>query len=336
MLRGPGLVLGRWARFFGTLLNSKYDQLRLDILEGLPQWPITHALGVEPTENELVGALRSMANAKTVGPDELPLKLLKLAIIHDPTVLREFHRVIKLVWHQRKVPQRWRDAVIKGLHKKKDRTECGNYYGISLVAHAGKVLLKIVATRLSAYCEARDLLPEEEFGFGPHRSTTGMMIAVRRLQELGRKARVPRFLCFIDLQKAYDSVDRILLWQVLARFGVPLKMIEVIHQFHDEMRSCVRNDDGRCSEWLEVAQVLRQRCVLSPLLFNVFFAAILLVALERFSQDAGIRADIIPLQKQPRKLSLKRHWNVFGVLFGGYCMLTTHASCRGRRAGWGG
>ena len=117
-----------------------------------------------------------MANAKVVGPDELPVELLKLGINHEPTVLREFHRVIKLVWHQREVPQRWRDAVIeiKVLHKK-DRTECGNYRGISLVAHAGKVLLKIVATRLSAYCEARNLLPEEQCGFHPHRSTTDMM-----------------------------------------------------------------------------------------------------------------------------------------------------------------
>ena len=36
MLRDPGLVLGRWARFFGTLLNSKSDQLRLVIIKGLP------------------------------------------------------------------------------------------------------------------------------------------------------------------------------------------------------------------------------------------------------------------------------------------------------------
>ena len=150
MPRDPGLILGRWARFFGTLLYSKSDKLGVDIIEELPQWRIAHALGMEPTESELIGALRSMANAKAVGPDELPVELLKLGINHDPIVLREFHRVIKLVWHQRKVPQRWRDAVIKVLHKKKDRTECGNYRGISLVAHAGKVLLKIVATRLSA------------------------------------------------------------------------------------------------------------------------------------------------------------------------------------------
>ena len=62
-----------------------------------------------------------MANAKAVGPDELTVELLKLGLNHDQTVLREFRRVIKLVWHQRKVPQRWRDAVMKVLHKKEDR-----------------------------------------------------------------------------------------------------------------------------------------------------------------------------------------------------------------------
>ena len=67
------------------------------------------------------------------------------------------------------------------MRRKKARTECGNYRGISLVAHAGKVLLKIVATRLSANCEARGLLPEEQCRLHPHRSTTDTVFAVRRL-----------------------------------------------------------------------------------------------------------------------------------------------------------
>ena len=138
-----------------------------------------------------------MANAKAVLTDERPVELLNLGINHDPTVLREFHRVIKLVWHQREVPQRWRDVVRKVLRKKKDRTECGNYRDISLVAHAGNVFLKNVATRLSAYCGARNSLPEEHCGFSPHRSTTDMMFAVRRLQELGRKARHCSFVSSI-------------------------------------------------------------------------------------------------------------------------------------------
>ena len=170
------------------------------------------------------------------------------------------------------------------------------------MAHAGKVLLKIVATRLSAYSEAKNLLPEELCGSRPHRSTTDMMFTVRSLQELGRKARVPLFLCFIDLQKAYDSVDRTLLWQVLARLGTSPEKIEVIRQFHDGVRACVRSDDGQISEWFEVTQGLRQGCVLSPLLFNVFFAAILLVVLEGFSKDAGILVGLIHLQEQPSKV----------------------------------
>ena len=117
------------------------------------------------------------------------------------------------------------------LHIKKDRTECGNYRGISLAAHAGKILLKIIARRLSEYCERVGILPkEEQRGFRPNRSTTDMMFVIRRLQELARKKRIPLDVCFIDLTKAYDSVDRTLLWSVLARFGVSQNMISAIRQ----------------------------------------------------------------------------------------------------------
>ena len=51
-------------------------------------------------------------------------------------------------------------------------------------------------------------------------------------------------MCIIDLQKQYDSVDRELLWAVLARFGVPQKMLTSIHQFHEGMPVRVRREDG--------------------------------------------------------------------------------------------
>ena len=146
------------------------------------------------------------------------------------------------------------------------------------------------------------------------------MFAVRRLKKLGRKARVPIFLYFIDLQKAYDSVDRTLLCQVLARFGALLLRINVIHQFHDGMRSSVQNDDGQFLEWFEAVQGLRQRCMISPLLFNVLFAAILLVALQRFSEEADILADLAHLQEQPSKAgpetALECSWRaIWGMLY---------------------
>ena len=67
------------------------------------------------------------------------------------------------------MPQQCKDAIIIVLHKKKDRTECGNYRGISLVAHAGKILLKIIARRPSGYCDRVGILPEELNDFRPNR-----------------------------------------------------------------------------------------------------------------------------------------------------------------------
>ena len=153
---------------------------------------------------------------------------------------------------------------------------------ISLVAHAGKILLKIIARRLSEYCERLGTLPEEQSGFRPNRSTTDMMFVIRRSQELARKKRIPLYVCSIDVTKAYDSVDLTLLWTVLAYFGVPQNMISVIRQFHDGMRACVQLDDRVCSGWFAVEQGLRQGCVIVPLLFDIFFAAAINVASTRF------------------------------------------------------
>ena len=63
------------------------------------------------------------------------------------------------------------------LHKKGSKTEFGKYH-ISLVLHAAKVLLKVVARSLRKYSEAKGLLPEEHCGFRPGRSTTDMMLVV--------------------------------------------------------------------------------------------------------------------------------------------------------------
>ena len=120
-----------------------------------------------------------MANRKAVGPDGLPVELLKVLVDEgDSDNMASFDEIIIAVCRRGRVPQRWKDATIKVLHKKKDRPECGNYRCISLVAHAGKVLLKVIAGRLSDYCEREGMLPEEQCGFRPHLSTVDIMLVV--------------------------------------------------------------------------------------------------------------------------------------------------------------
>lgn len=104
-----------------------------------------------------------MSNGKATGPDGLPAEILKLGMNGDaPEILYHFHSIVTAVWTSGEVPQEWKDVTIKVLHKKGDRTECSNYRGISLVAHAAKVLLKIVANRLGDFCEKTEVFPEEQ------------------------------------------------------------------------------------------------------------------------------------------------------------------------------
>ena len=93
------------------MLTPNPTKSRLRIIEGRPLWPVTHVIGADPTKNEVTAALRYMANAKAVWPDELVVGFLPLGVNQDPTLLRDFLRVIILLMHQR------RDAAVNVLHK---------------------------------------------------------------------------------------------------------------------------------------------------------------------------------------------------------------------------
>ena len=82
LLRDKGRIRERWVRFFRSLLNSKSDMLDADISKRLLQHPVASALEIEPTEEELATAMKEMANAKAVGPDDLLAELLKLGLFN--------------------------------------------------------------------------------------------------------------------------------------------------------------------------------------------------------------------------------------------------------------
>ena len=77
------------------------------------------------------------------------------------------------------------------------------------------------------------------------------------------------FWAFVDLEKAYDTIDRHDMWQMLRVHGVGGKLLKALQSFYVDSRACVRVGND-ASEWFPVNVGLRQGCVMSPWLFTVY------------------------------------------------------------------
>ena len=106
-----------------------------------------------------------------------------------------------------------------------------------------------------------------------------MVFTARQLQEKCREHRRDLYIVFVDLTKAFDFVNRNLLWRLLGKIGCLCNLVNIIRSFHDDMSASV-SDSGASSKSFAVTNGIKQGCVLAPLLFNIFFFVMLHVAFK--------------------------------------------------------
>ncbi|WP_353804357.1 RNA-directed DNA polymerase, partial [Acinetobacter baumannii] len=150
--------------------------------------------------------------------------------------------------------------------------DCNNYRGISLLNVTGKVFARVALERLQTL--AARVYPESQYGFRAGRATADMIFSLRQLQEKCNEQRVPLYIAFIDLTKAFDMVSRTGLFTLLQKIGCPPQLLSVIKAFHEDTHSTI-SFSGSTSSPFQVKSGVKQGCVLAPTLFGIFFSMLL-------------------------------------------------------------
>ena len=118
-------------------------------------------------------------------------------------------------------PSAWSSGMITPIYKQRGDKICtSNYRGITLLPVMAKVFTTILAERLKDWAEENEKLPLNQFGFRQSYRTTDAIFVIQTLIETSRNAKTPLLCCFVDLQKAFDSINQNKLWVKLRELGV--------------------------------------------------------------------------------------------------------------------
>ena len=101
-----------------------------------------------------------------------------------------------------------------------------------------------------------------------------MIFAAIQVQEKRREQNLDLYMVFVDLTKAFDTISRDGVWQILRTIGCPDLFVDIIRSFHEGMVARVQ-EQGHTSEPFSVTNVTNQGCVMAPLLFTLVFSAML-------------------------------------------------------------
>jgi sorting nexin-29 len=144
-------------------------------------------------------------------------------------------------------------------------SDCNNYCGISLLSTSYNILSNILLSRLTPYID--EIIGDHQCGFRSNRSTTSQIFCIRQIPEKKWEYNETVHQLFIDFKKAYDSVRREVLYNILIEFGVPMKQVRLLKMCLNETYSKFRIGK-HLSDSFPIQNGLKQGDALSPLLFN--------------------------------------------------------------------
>ena len=229
--------------------------------------PSEASIFLSPTsENEVENQIKTLKNHKANGPSSIPNKLFKQfkSCLKTPVAI-----LVNLTFEQGEFPEILKTAKIIPTHKRGSKTDCNNYRPISLISNLSKILEKIMYIRLYSFLEQKKFLYEHQFGFRNNRSTTHALIEIT--ENIRKACDEGIFSCgvFLDLRKAFDTVNHEILLSKLEYYGIRGKAKNWFKSFINN-RQQFTSIDGHESDPNKISHGVPQGSVLGPLLFIIF------------------------------------------------------------------
>ncbi len=243
--------------------NAKKTPPTMDSTTGIMDHPITL--------DELKLGSKILKYGKSPGMDIIINEMLRpLVELYPELILKLFNEILSNIW----IKKDWILSIITALHKKGPKDNPNNYRGIALMSCMIKLFLSIINNRVSQHIKDKKTLSSGQLGFVTGNRTSDPHIILNNIvHKYCHQGKKKIYGCFIDFSKAFDNVPRDILLQKLKKAGVDGKVFEIIRTIYEEDMMSVKIGN-KFSKPFKPNKGVRQGCVLSPNLFNIFLSDI--------------------------------------------------------------
>ena len=219
---------------------------------------------------EITKAIKKLNNNKAMGFDSLPNEFIKYSGSGFHNLL---HILFNKILESGIFPKNWNKGRVSLIHKRGSRELLGNYRPITVIPSMSGLYSRVLNERLTDVVENHKLLGEIQNGFrrGRSGSDNAFILDTILWKSKAKKAKV--YMAFFDIQKAYDSVNRNILWGKLCSLGFGGKYLQTLKSIYaGDSVQCEVN--GLSTRPIYLSRGLRQGCSLSPLLFNLYISSL--------------------------------------------------------------